>query len=162
MSLFIRRFFALGSYEPTHYLTRLPAGLELATQEEALLLIRCYLPPQTTEAAVADRALCHTLLECAIPIIYAGRARGQLVTAEWLSGCLSSNRLVSTLNSGVGPKRLRRMLSAWLMNIPGASEKGLASGSLPSVFHGKYRSIIQDILSAIERIPTTHPRRAAA
>lgn len=162
MRLFIRRFFAIGSKEPTRYLTRLPVGLELASQEEALLMIRCYLPPLALDAPVTDRALCHTLLECAIPIIYAGRAKGQVVTPEWLAGSLSSNSLVNAVSSRAGSKKLRKTLSAWLLSVPGASENGLASGTLPSVFHGKYRSIIKDILHAIERIQATSEPRVAA
>lgn len=162
MRLFIRRCFALRSIEPSHYLTRLPAGLELASQEEALLMIRCYLPPLTADTQVADRALCHTLLECAIPIIYAGKPKGQVVTPEWLAGRLGPNHLINSVTSRTGPRKFRMALAAWLLSVPGASERALASGSLPSVFHGKYRSIIKDILEALEHLPPAYPSRAAA
>lgn len=125
-------------------------------------MVRCYLPPVTSEAQIADRALCHTLLECAIPIIYAGRQKTQVVTPDWLAISLSSNRLVNALNSKSGSKKLRKILFAWFLSIPGASSRGLESGSLPSVFHGKYRSIIKDILHALERVPSISQLRVAA
>lgn len=54
------------------------------------------------------------------------------------------------LSSGKGSQALRAPLDSWFLKIPGATRQGLDSSSLPSVFHGKCRSITQDIFSAIE------------
>lgn len=123
----------------------------LDRQSDTIQLIISNLPPIVRSGQAEQREMCHEFLHCAVPMIYSCKPAGLVVTHAWLSDQLTSVSLVHLLISGKGNHGLRAPLDGWFLKIPGATRQGLDSGSLPSVFHGKCRSITQDIFSAIER-----------
>lgn len=148
----IRQLFTFRSTALKVRLSAPPVRLETATQKEALDIILRHLPPLTSSSQALERTLCYSLLDCALPLIYASKPKGVAVTPSWLAIRLGSDSLINLVNSNSGSTKLRKSLATWILRIPGASDRALKTGALPSVFHGKFQSITRDIVKAIESI----------
>lgn len=127
----------------------------LSRPSDAIQLILSNFPAATCGQFENNRDQCRDFLYCAVPMIYGCRPKGHVATYEWLSDQLSSVALVETISSRKGSQSLKAPLEGWFMRVPGASKEGLKTGCLPSVFHGKCRSLTQGVFIALENISYT-------
>lgn len=125
-------------------------------------LLLSLMPGPVTIEQIKNHDLCYSLLSRALPLIYASKPQDQSVTVEWLAKQFEVANIITLSRAGSHHNEAERLLYVWLIHIPGATESGLRENHLPSVFHGKYRSITHNLIHVFCALDNTLKMRAVA
>ena len=114
------------------------------------LLLSLFPKPRTLYEEKNQR-LCSTMLEHALPLIFASKKEGEL-TFSFIQEQFKLSSLIALSFSDPQPALRPELIKMWLRQLPGGDLENLKSGELPRAFYQAFEAATKDLNQALTLI----------